>query len=477
MYRESRFWWGETDIAPLAVFRILFGLLTVNWFWQLYPNLTQFFTDEGMFPRSSQILFFPHHFTLLNVAGDRWEVAVLWVLAVGGAAALAVGFHTRTAAIITFLFLGSFSLRDPMIGDASDQVFRMCAFWLIFTAAGDRYSIDSWLSADRHAPRRTGWALPVRLLELLFAWIYLATALEKLGGGLWRDGLAVFYSLQLEHTFARPWAAGIATDLDLTRVATQLTVAAELVFLPLVFLPYVRRFGRIIAVTMAAGLHLSILLFMNVGNFPFVMLVGLILFLPSEWLARTVAGMPWSFERAGAPRDEHPTAVSHPRLRVATAAALVAMAFLMFSSSLPAYLAVARSDPIDGVLQYGNLLQKWNMFAPDPPTTDGWLHIPAVLADGTRIDLATGGDPSDLPTYADPLYSRWTKVTEWIASAANADYRQEYSRMYCRLRNLHLAPGESPLVSFDLVYYERPIPGPGGQQEPIRKIVLNSHRC
>ncbi|HEY8758358.1 MAG TPA: hypothetical protein VIN74_07660 [Candidatus Limnocylindria bacterium] len=94
-----------------------------------------------------------------------------------------------------------------------------------------------------------------------------------------------------------------------------------------------------------------------------------------------------------------------------------------------------------------------------------------------ELDLATGGPPSDAPLFADPLYSRWTKVTEWIASPGGVPYRQEYSRMYCRLRNLHLEPGQSPIVSFGLIYYERQIPPPGGAPTPIRVITLNSHRC
>lgn len=481
MRREMAFWFGEIDLAPVAVFRIALGLLSFNWFWQLYPNLTQFYTDEGIFPRSSQVFFFPRHFTLLNAAGDWWQVALFWLVALAVALALAIGFQSRTAAFITFVMLASFSLRDPLIGDASDQVFRASAFWLTFTAAGDRYSLDAWLRARRgDPPSERGWALPVRILELQFAWIYLATGLEKIGGGLWRDGFAVFYSLQLEHTFARPWAAPLAQNLELTQLATKLTIVVELAFLPLAFLPYVRRVGRIIAVVTAGGLHLSILLLMNVGNFPFIMLAGLIPFLPSEWVARVIERLRLpralaSLQAARAASANRPG--TRNGLAAARSVALVALALLVFSTSLPAYMALPRPDPIDRVLQYANLLQKWNMFSPDPPTSDGWMHIPAVLADGTRIDLATGRTPSEEPLYADPLYSRWTKVTEWIASAANVAYREEYSRMYCRLRNLHLQPGESPIVSFDLVYYERKVPPPGATQEPPRPILLNSHHC
>ena len=491
--REVAFWNGQADVAPVALFRIVFGLLTVNWFWQLLPNLTPFFTDQGMLPRGSQVEFFGASFTLLNAAGDTWQVAIFWVAALLAAAALAVGFHTRTAAFVTFIALASFSLRNPLIGDGSDQVFRMSAFWLAFTAAGDRWSVDSWLRTQRgDPPSGLTWALPIRILELQFAWIYLATGLEKMGGGLWRDGLAVYYSLQLEHTFARTWDAPIAGLVDLTRVATNLTLVTELAFLPLAFIPYLRRLGRIVAVLMAAGLHLSIALFMNVGNFPLVMFAGLIPFLPASWVRAVVARL---LPVAIAARQRVPAAIG---VRVASAAdgarpttvapwprpwpgvasvALALLALTTFSTSLPAYIAVPRPAPVDDALRYVNLMQKWNMFAPNPVTADGWMHIPAVLADGTQIDLATGGPPSDVPLFADPLYSRWTKVTEWIASPDGVPYRQEYSRMYCRLRNLHLQPGESPIVSFDLIYYERQIPPPGGAPTPVRVITLNSHHC
>jgi hypothetical protein len=473
--RELAFWTGQADVGPIALFRLVYGILAVNWFWQLLPNLAQFFSDEGMLPRVSQVSFFGAQFTLLNAAGTTWQVGIFWAIALVAAVALAVGFHSRTAAFATFIALASFSLRDPLMGDASDQVFRASAFWLGFTASGDRYSVDAWLRTRRgDPPSGLAWALPTRLLELQFAWIYLATGLEKMGGGLWRDGLAVFYSLQLEHTFARPWAAPLARSVDLTRFATQLTLVVELAFLPLSFLPYIRRLGRIVAVLAAAGLHVSILLFMNVGNFPLVMIAGLIPFLPPSCIQ-------WVAERLRLPGPERPIieAAKPGRrwVRTVGGVGLALLAVTIFSTSLPAYAAVPRPSSVDQALLYADLMQKWNMFAPNPATTDGWMRIPTVLADGTRIDLATGGPISDEPLYADPLYSRWTKVTEWIASPAGVDYRQEYSRMYCRLRNLHLEPGQVPIESFELIYYERTVPPPGGAPLPIRVITLNSHHC
>lgn len=472
--RELGFWNGQADVAPVALYRIVYGILAFNWFWQLLPNLGAFYTDEGMFPRTSQIAFFPLHFTLLNVAGDTWQVTLLWLVSLAATVALAIGFHSRTAAFVTFVMMASFSLRNPLVGDASDQVFRASAFWLGFTAAGDRYSVDAWQRTRRgDPPSGEAWALPIRILELQFAWIYLATGLEKMGGGLWRDGLAVYYSLQLEHTFARPWAATIARNLDLTRIATYLTLAVELAFLPLVVIPQVRRAGRVVAVAAAAGLHVSILVFMNVGNFPLVMLAGLILFLPPQWVHAVAARL----NLADRPTARIGVTAQSGWSRRMGGILLVGLALTVFSTSLPAYLPLPRPDAVDRVLRYADLQQKWNMFSPDPATADGWLRVPALLADGTRIDLETGLAPSDDPLYADALYSRWTKVVEWIAAGENAEYRQEFSRMFCRMRNLHLQPRQSPIVSFELIYNERLIPAPGSTPPPIRVIPLSAHRC
>jgi hypothetical protein len=45
------------------------------------------------------------------------------------------------------------------------------------------------------------------------------------------------------------------------------------------------------------------------------------------------------------------------------------------------------------------------------------------------------------------------------------------------MRNLHIQPGQSPIVSFDLVYYERQVPPPAEPPMPVRTIALNSHHC
>lgn len=48
--RLDEFWFSEVDLAPLGLFRIIFGIELLNWFWQLLPNLGAFFTEDRMLP-------------------------------------------------------------------------------------------------------------------------------------------------------------------------------------------------------------------------------------------------------------------------------------------------------------------------------------------------------------------------------------------------------------------------------------------
>lgn len=493
--RVRDFWIGEADLAPVAVFRILYGLQLFNWIWQLYPNLTAFFTDEGILPRYALLTSYADRFSVLTLVGAWWQVAIVWALSLCVAVLLTVGWHTRLMSFLAFVIVSSFSWRDPLILDGSDFVFRVVPLWLIFTGAGALYSIDALARRDRGEPARvTGPALPIRILELQIAWIYLSTGIEKMGGQLWPQGLATYYALQLEHTFGRAWARPIAMDLTLAHLNSWGTLVVEVLFLPFAMLPV--RLTRLVAVVAAAGLHLGIIAFMNVGNFPVIMLSALVLFLPGEWVRDAVDRIAAVTRARIRPRvvamadaAAHEAARAYPRTAVPRVsagtrrdlrrAALIALATISFATAVPSQLEALRpKGDLASLLRFASIDQRWDMFAPEPARADGWMRMPATLADGTQLDLLTNGPADDSSErYSDPLYTRWVKVQERIASASYTDYRLEYARQFCRTRNLHLRPGQAPLETFEVHYIERVIRPPGEGPPTFRDILLWSHRC
>jgi predicted DCC family thiol-disulfide oxidoreductase YuxK len=590
------FWFGETDLAPVALLRILYGVLLFNWFWQLYPNLTAFFTDEGFMPRAQLLTHFGNRWSLLDLSGDWWWVALFWLTSLAVAVMLTVGYRTRTASVLAFVAVSSFSWRNPFMLDGSDFVFRVVPIWLAFTNVGDKWGLDAVRRRARgDPPSGLGPALPVRILQLQIGWIYLATGLEKSAGHLWPEGTAAYYALQLKYTFGRAFVEPLARNDLFDRLVSWWTLAVELGFLPAAFFPFFQPAIRVLAVLAAGSLQLGILTMMNVGNFPLIMLVTLVVFLPEAFIERAVewvgrffrrhhvrlyydgdcplcvrtirylVGMdrygtlePIDFRKADArgiarPREleqrihavdergrvtsgyaalaaaargipvlvplalidafpvgaalaeraytavaarriplscdgscagvpsaaPEPPARRHrsPRMRVAGSLALGAFAALSFATAFPSSMAAYRpADPLNGMLIFGSFDQRWDMFSPDPARADGWMRGPAVLSDGSEIDLFKSAPPYDGPRYADPLYSRWVKVFERISMAANADYRLEFGRMFCRTRNLHLASGQPRLVSFEVFYTERLIGAPG-REDTFTDHSLWAHTC
>jgi hypothetical protein len=494
MHALRSFWLGEIDLAPIALFRILYGIQLLNWFWQLFPNLNAFFTDEGILPRHALLVTFPDRFSLLTLFGDWWQVALVWALSCGVAILLTVGWRTQLMSFLAFVLVSSFSWRNPLILDGSDFVFRMVPLWLAFTGAGDLYSLDNLARTRRgDAPSGRGPALPVRILELQVAWVYLATGVEKLAGRSWLDGTAIYYSLQLEHTFSRWWAVALASNLPLARAITWATLVAELAFLPLSMIPW--RVSRLVAVVSAGALQIGIITMMNVGNFPVIMLSTLVLFLPPRSIRAFVDRVVGTVDRRlpdrlrrAALNAAQPAAVQLPSatprrsdaaLRRLGASALLAMATFAFATGVPSQLESVRPQgDLASLIRFLSADQRWDMFSPDPAYAEGWMLGPAHLADGTAFDLYTGEPPDDRSErYSDPLYTRWVKVHERIPTASYADYRLEYARYFCRSRNLHLRPGQAPLDTFDLTYVERTIRPPGEGPPLIRNVTIWSHKC
>src|SRR4029078_8852537 len=93
--RLREFWLGSTDLAPLSLFRILYGVQLFNWIWQLYPNLSAFFTDEGILPRRALLVNYADRLSLLNLYAPWCQVVIFWALALVVAILLTFGWRSR----------------------------------------------------------------------------------------------------------------------------------------------------------------------------------------------------------------------------------------------------------------------------------------------------------------------------------------------------------------------------------------------
>ncbi len=378
----GRYFFGQTDARPVALFRIVFGLVVALDGIDRIHELGSLYSDDGLLPRSVlQVAFVPRLFaSLANFISTPTAAGVLIALGITFALGFALGFHGRLCAAFVWVYLGTLVARNTFAADGSDCVMMVMAWWSMFI------DVDAAWSIRR---RRTGLiaAWPVRAAQCQVALIYLVAGFAK-SGPQWHHGRALFAVLQL-NGFARPLGMTFLQWPSLCALLTWATLATELSFLPLAIMPWPwpwRRWARWLAIGAAAALHLGILLLMRVGMFPYVMLACLCLLLPIE--SRSVPPGP-------------------PRWRLRDG--LVALLLLLVLASV--VLGRRTPDWLRGAVRLAQLSQSWQMFAPDPPEADVYWAATGQRADGSSVDVLRQVAPEMLPQ-APLRFSRWYKIKD-----------------------------------------------------------------
>src|SRR6185369_3440973 len=154
------FWTGEIDARVPALLRIALGIVIVTDLVDRLRDLFTFFTDLGVVPRSA----FPMRWSIFAATGQPGPTAALFLLGIPIGVALMVGYRTRAASVLAWVFLTSVMARNPYICDGGDTVLRLLLFWSMFADLGARYSFDVRLG--RRPARATVPAIAVRALQI-----------------------------------------------------------------------------------------------------------------------------------------------------------------------------------------------------------------------------------------------------------------------------------------------------------------------
>ncbi len=132
------------------------------------------------------------------------------------------------------------------------------------------------------------------------------------------------------------------------------------------------------------------------------------------------------------------------------------------------------------VTRWLHLYQEWNMFAPFPKTDNIWIEIPAVLADGTEMELLTGD--TDIYSIKDQKFPGIVPNEHWRKFFLNVSERVDYARYYggylCRAwndRNIRKKP-DTGLRKFEIVVYSQ-VNLPNGDKGGVSRKLSWKHWC
>jgi Vitamin K-dependent gamma-carboxylase len=514
---HPKYWFGQVDARPLGIFRIFFAGLMLKMVFYLLFVAEEFFSDKGVAPRSAILeIARANRYSLMDMLSQTWMAQIffgIWILVL---VCLLFGYRTRSMLVLNFIFIISAHARNFLILNGADLAFRVLSFWIMFIPLGATYSIDAlhrrWQlfrmtgnHADLHpdtAPA-TIFALPVRLIQIQIALVYIFTFLLKLSGKPWHDGTALFYALQVE-SLTLPTGSWLLANapLWLLQIGTYFSMVMEGSFVFLMFLPILQPRLRSIGLLMGCMMHLGIAVLLSIHDFSLVMMISYITFWDAAWidtLTRKLQLMGLYIpqlttnSRLWLPITrlyrKSSSAQFAPWLlklgRISLSSGLIAAMCIVIWSNLS---TIKHKDEtivpqITGVprlfLQYSGMGQSWGMFAPYPSENNGWITIPGQFEDGLEIDLMTGYPLSTTIThYHWGPAVRWKKYSEEIRGSSSGHMLRAWGAYYCQEYNTEgNLPAGQRLATLNIVYNWRWSHTPTTEPNDLIHTELWHHDC
>lgn len=286
----NRFWFTPISARPLGLFRVLYGLITLEHLLLLWADAEPWLCGSGYLRGSeARELAGPWRWSILQYFQDHSHVHAILLITTIAAALVTLGLLTRVAAIALYAGLLTIHHRNLLTISGADVLVVIVAFWLMMAPSGKAFSLDAWVRARRqHRPAAEPLIVPwaQRMLQLQLAFVYLATAVMKLAGTTWGNGTALFDVLSNQEV--RRFTLGLIDQPELINLLTFSALFLELA------LPFLIWFRETRPWMIAGGLllHLGILFTVNIPVFGELMCALYVLFLTPAELPRGLRSKP-----------------------------------------------------------------------------------------------------------------------------------------------------------------------------------------
>jgi len=252
-------------------------------------DLQVFYSDDGVLPRSilvhSQKLY-ANSFSINMLHGDTWFQATIFILAIIAAGALMLGYKTRLATILTWIFMVSIQNRNVALSYGVDYLLVIILFWGMFLPWGKRFSLDQRKSSTSSEQGDQYFSVVFIAFILQIALMYWYSGVTK-SAPEWRTNLtAVYYVLSLDQ-LVYPFGKFIYQYPFLMKLLTATTLIMEIIIPIFFFISYRNGMIRTLAILLLCVFHLGMGLSIFLGPFPYVSIIILIGLLP-KWFWQNI---------------------------------------------------------------------------------------------------------------------------------------------------------------------------------------------
>jgi hypothetical protein len=295
------------SLYAASVLRIGYGLLYLAFLLREFPHRNEIWGPDSPWTPALATQLFDQTgwFSILTLSDSRLYFEGCYALAVVTSALVMLGWRSRAVSVVFAIMVASFHARALFMTDGGDNLILLMAVYLCLTACGRRWSLDARRNRLRESTIYCGsqsarlgapnlWCQLVATRRLLVTVVhncgmfviaaqvcvlYGSAGLYKVQGGLWANGTALHYVMNLE--LFQPWPTlshMVDSQQMLVAVVSYLTVLVQVAF------PFVL-FGRLkyVFVTILLGMHLGIAVLLGLPLFSGAMIVADAVFLPDRF--------------------------------------------------------------------------------------------------------------------------------------------------------------------------------------------------
>lgn len=275
MQRLMKYLTTPTTIAPLAVFRSLFGFIMLisilrfvlkGWVKALYIDPVYYFTFYG--------------FEWVKPLGATGMYLVFATMAIS-ALMVMVGYRYRFAAILFFLTFTYVELIDKSNYLNHYYFVSIVAFLLILLPANRSFSIDSHMKPSIRVDKVPRWTILIIQLQLAIVYFYAGAA--KLNSDWMLEAMPL--KIWLPAHSHLPIIGGLM-DLEIT--AYLFSWAGAIYDLTIVFFLLYNR-TRPFAYAAVVIFHLTTALLFPIGMFPYIMVLATLIFFPPDFHQKLIS--------------------------------------------------------------------------------------------------------------------------------------------------------------------------------------------
>lgn len=474
------------DLRSLALARIFIGIILFLNLIITSTEINSFFTDQSALPSTAFIEInkeLPYSINFLS--GNYWFQILIFGIGIISSIALTLGAYTKLSSFFSwFIFLNIYN-RANIIFDGGDVAIKLFLFCFCFLPISKKLSLDSINKEDTDTKAPLAASL---LFTVQLASIYFFSALLKSSPRWFPEGNALYYALALD-TFTSNLGKLLLHFPTILTISTLAVWFAEIILPIAIFIPILTKQIRYFSIITFILFHIGIILFMNIGLFPWTMISAWLAIIPSslwesDWGKQVYTVVTGLFTKLST-KIKFIIINSDPIFGLGKFNAILSFSFLLYITlwnirtidfnRYEKYFS-AKLNPIGTTI---GIDQYWPLFAPFPMTEGGWYMFIGNTSNQGDIDLLTNEAPNfERPFSSSDTYKnfRWKKylINLWHKNYSN--YRKYLAQYLCKNWN---SKHEDKISHIEIYYMLENVLPPEFKQNkaPANKTLTWSQEC